>query len=84
METTTKFTPGPMTHVVKYGRSQWPGHACDGGILVDLRLFERGAERPEPPMVFDPERLATSGVPAEIIAQASESNPQGFVLVGGA
>jgi len=68
-----------MTHVYTIAGKHFPAWHREDGILVDLRHFAEHGEPTNDNLVFRPECL--TGVPQEIIDQASESVPPGFILV---
>jgi hypothetical protein len=71
------------SHVITFGKSHWPGWSRPDGTLVDLRLFPRYVKGAEPSQerIYDPERLREAGVPENIVLQAADSQPQGFILI---
>jgi len=62
---------------VWFGESSWPAFRRDDeSLLVDFRLYERGAVRPT--LGFFPERLAEFDIPDDIIVAAALGD--GFVV----
>lgn len=68
--------------VVTIGASSWPGYSrLDDAVLVDLRLFPKGAKGTADELAYLPDELRASGIPENIIAAAGGSEPAGFVLM---
>lgn len=68
------------THVVKFGEGRFPAWEQEGGtLLVDLRQFAPDGKT----LIYAPEKLRSrwAQVPEPVIAEAAQSNPQGFVRV---
>lgn len=57
--------------------ANFPAFIHPNGMLVDLRLLEPDGCT----LSYQPEQLRTIGIPADHIAKAEHSIPQGFVLV---
>jgi len=65
----------------------WPAWARADGLLVDLRLFPKYEKGPDPlvelkpELTFRPDALREAGIDEGLIELASQSEPQGFVLM---
>ncbi len=66
--------------VVTINNTSWPAYRRQNGTLVDLRILDPDDRSPRPRLVFRPEKLRDFGVPVELIAAATNSEPQGFIL----
>ena len=65
-----------MTHVVTINGTHWPAWERADGTLIDFRMFDWQGQ-----LAFLPEQLASAGLPADLIDEAGQSAPRGFVLV---
>ena len=62
-------------HIVSWGSCHFPAwQRDDNALIVDLRTYDGTT------MCYQPAMLEKCGLPAEVIAAAAESEPQGFVL----
>ncbi len=70
-----------MTHVITIAGKHWPAWKRADGMMVDLRLFPRGTLfTTDDNLTFLPDDLRAVGLPENLIEQAGESEPKGFVL----
>ena len=66
--------------VVTINNTHWPAYRKPGATLVDLRILDPDDRRPNPRLVFRPEKLRELGIPDALIEVAAKSDPQGFLL----
>ncbi len=66
--------------VVTINNTSWPAYRKRNGTLVDLRILDPDDRCPKPRLVFRAEKLRDLGVPAALIDDAANSEPQGFIL----